>query len=239
MPDLEAHADLPPPPPPPTKPSLLIPALGLLLLVVVGLLMWRNADALSGRPAADDVYRVYDPEASPLRGFALEPPRPAPDFTLIDPEGQPFRLSDSQGEARLLFFGYTECPDICPQTLTRLAAGLRALGPRAEQARAIFISVDPERDTPERIGRYVAGFHPRITGLTGELSALEAVAADYGVAFEKDPPEGAGAEASDYLMLHSATVFLIDPAGRIRATYLEPLPEDLAQDLGWLLDEEG
>ncbi|MCB0217181.1 MAG: SCO family protein [Chloroflexi bacterium] len=238
MPDLEIPAEQPPPPPT-AKPSLLIPALGLLLLSAVGLLIWRNALGSSGRPATDAAYQVYDPDASPLRGFALEPPRPAPDFTLIDPEGQPFRLAQSQGEARLLFFGYTECPDVCPQTLTRLAAGLRALGPRAERARVIFISVDPERDTPERIGRYVAGFHPRITGLTGELATLEAVAADYGVAFEKDPPAGAAAGVGDYQMLHSATVFLIDPAGRIRATYLEPLPEDLAQDLGWLLDEDG
>ena len=179
------------------------------LLSAVGLLIWRNALGSSGRPATDAAYQVYDPDASPLRGFALEPPRPAPDFTLIDPEGQPFRLAQSQGEARLLFFGYTECPDVCPQTLTRLAAGLRALGPRAERARVIFISVDPERDSLAHLQSYGAYFHPSILGITGDKARLDPIVESYGAAYRKVE----SASAMGYLIDHSSETYLIDRNG--------------------------
>jgi protein SCO1/2 len=210
--------------PPPKLPAFLL-VLGLLsLLLGLGALY-----ALGYFDASSD--------ASPtLRGFNYDPPDPAPDFELIDASGQPYRLSDGAGQARLLFFGFTHCPDVCPTTLARLATALDQLGPDAARSRVLFVSVDPERDTPERIGSYLADFESPMTGLTGPIPALEAMAASYHVAFFKDPPD---AEGDDYTMVHSGSVFLIDPAGFLRASYMDPiLPEDLAHDLKLVLAEQ-
>lgn len=210
--------------PPPQLPLFLL-ALGILSLLV-GLVALQALGYFEGASSP----------ASTLRGFAYDPPDPAPDFELIDTAGQAFRLTDSAGQARLLFFGFTHCPDICPTTLARLSTALNQLTPAdAARARVLFVSVDPERDTPELIGRYLADFEAPITGLTGELPALEAMAADYHVAFLKDPPD---AQGDDYTMVHSGSVFLIDPVGMLRASYMDPIqPEDLAHDLAMVLAE--
>lgn len=178
---------------------------------------------------------------SRYKGFAMVPERPAPDFSLTAQTGEPFQLSDARGKAALVFFGFTYCPDICPMTLQQLSQALALLEPElAERVQVVLISVDPERDTPEVMARYLQAYDPRIVGVTGELPAIEAVAQGYGVRFFKESPTGGTVEpgAEDYTMAHSSTVFLVDPFGQLRVSYLGAYtPQDLADDLRLILEE--
>ncbi len=168
------------------------------------------------------------------RGSALEPPIPVPDFQLQDEHGQPFRLSDQRGRVVLLFFGYTSCPDVCPTTLATWRQVHEALGADAEDVRFLFVTVDPERDTTERLGTHVDAFHPDFVGLTGSQEELEAVYAIFDVFYEVD---ASSQSALGYLVSHTATTFVIDPEGqwRLRESY-GTLPEDLVHDIRQLLE---
>src|SRR3972149_9089604 len=118
---------------------------------------------------------------SVFQGSLIVPSVPAQDFTFTDQYGQPFELSDQQGKVILMFFGYTNCPDVCPLTLADFKQLKSQLGEAAEQVSFVFITVDPERDTQERIKEYLANFDPAIVGLTGEHHELEHIWQDYGV----------------------------------------------------------
>ena len=133
-------------------------------------------------------------------------------FNLIDQNGQPFTDKDLKGKSFLVFFGFTHCPDVCPTTLFEISEILRNLGPEADHTAALFISVDPERDTPAAMKDYLASFDPHIRGLTGDAAALDAVARAYRVYYKKVLLEG-----GDYTMDHTAIVYLMDKAGRFVA----------------------
>ena len=138
------------------------------------------------------------------------------EFELVDQSGERMRLSDLAGNAVMMFFGYTFCPDVCPATLVRMREVKAALS-ETEAARftGVFISVDPARDTPERLGQYVEFFDPGFVGLTGSEDELEDVARRYGAQFmipDGQPKDG-------YLVNHSSIGYLIDPAGYVRALY--------------------
>jgi protein SCO1/2 len=133
-------------------------------------------------------------------------------FSLIDQNGQPFSDKDLKGKSFLVFFGFTHCPDVCPTTLFEISEILRNLGPEADHTAALFISVDPERDTPAAMKDYLANFDPHIRGLTGDAAALDAMARAYRVYYKKVPLEG-----GDYTMDHTAIVYLMDKAGRFVA----------------------
>jgi protein SCO1/2 len=133
-------------------------------------------------------------------------------FSLIDQNGQPFSDKDLKGKSFVVFFGFTHCPDVCPTTLFEISEVLRNLGAQADQTAALFISVDPERDTPAAMKDYLANFDPHIRGLTGDAAALDAVAKAYRVYYKKVPLEG-----GDYTMDHTAIVYLMDKAGRFVA----------------------
>lgn len=167
--------------------------------------------------------------AGQFLGHRYEPPLAAADFTLTDMRGGAFRLADTSGQARLVFFGYTSCPDVCPNTLGKIAAALGQLDAADRQrVKVLFISVDPERDDAARLGGYLAGYGPEFLGLTGSLEALQAVAASYFVAFYDEPAE----DGRSRLITHSGTVFLVDPHGQIPLSYVDPFdPADLAHDL--------
>lgn len=137
----------------------------------------------------------------------------APDFTLTDQAGRPFTLSQQRGRAVALFFGYGHCPDICPTTLASLARAKTLLGPRAADVEILFVTVDPERDTPQALGKYVALFDRNIIALTGTAAQLEPVYKAYFVYHEKQKPDGS---ANGYAVSHSATIFMIDRSGRLR-----------------------
>jgi protein SCO1 len=130
-------------------------------------------------------------------------------FHLIDQDGKPFSDQDLKGKSFLVFFGFTHCPDVCPTTLFEISEIMRKLGPEADRMAALFISVDPERDTPEAMKDYLSSFDPHLRGLTGDAASLAAVAKAYRVYYKKVPLEG-----GDYTMDHTAIVYLMDKDGR-------------------------
>jgi protein SCO1/2 len=171
--------------------------------------------------------------APSFRGSVVPEPSTVPDFTLIDQHNEPFRLSDMQGNVVLLFFGYTQCPDVCPTTLATWRQVEEELGPDSPRVRFVFVTVDPERDTPERLGTYINLFNPDFVGLTGTPEQLDAVYRIFGIVHVKNASSGS---AAGYTVTHTATAFLLDPAGRWRLleSYGTP-PEDIVHDIRQLL----
>ncbi len=166
------------------------------------------------------------------QGVLIDPPAPAADFTLTDQHGQPFRLSDQRSKVVLIFFGYTNCPDVCPITLSEYKKIKAQLGKLADQVTFIYITVDPERDTVERMNAYLSNFDPAFTGLTSDRATLEPVWAAYGVYQQR---QDAGS-AAGYLVDHSARMYVIDPGGRWRLNYPFGMePEKITQDLRHLI----
>lgn len=171
------------------------------------------------------------PAAPALHGQALAG-RPAADFELLTAGGRPFRLSDLRGRLVLLYFGYTFCPDVCPTTLSDLRRVMGTLGPQADRVQVVMVSVDPERDTPDRVDEYVKGFDPRFIGVSGSAEAVAAAAAVFDVYYSRE----AGSAATGYLVTHTASLTLVDQAGQPRLIYSYGTPPaDLAADLQQLL----
>ncbi len=169
-----------------------------------------------------------------FRGSVIDPPLPAPDFALEDGSGGRFRLSEQRGKLVILFFGFTTCPDVCPTTLSEMKLIHKRLGTLAEDARFVLITVDPERDTPERTAQYAASFHPAFIGLSGSEEELQPVWKAYGVYREKRQT----ASASGYLVDHSAFVYIIDRNGNWRETFSFGAPvDDMVEDVRYLLRE--
>jgi cytochrome oxidase Cu insertion factor (SCO1/SenC/PrrC family) len=131
-------------------------------------------------------------------------------FTLTDHNGNRVTDQTYAGKYLLIFFGFTYCPDVCPSELQVMSAALDQLGPDAEKIQPLFITIDPARDTPQVMKDYVANFHPRLVGLTGSDQDIAAVAAKYRVYYAKAK---GGAGESDYLMDHSAILYLMNPDG--------------------------
>lgn len=164
-----------------------------------------------------------------FNGTLLEPAEPAPDFTLTTQDGGTYQLSNQQGQTVLIFFGYTSCPDVCPTTLAEFKKIHDALGADAERVDFVFITVDPERDTPAQIKQLLRVFDPSFIGLTGEQNTLTEVWKDYGIYREKVEAEGS---AAGYLMNHTSASFLVDPQGNLRLLYSFGTPyEDIVQDI--------
>ncbi len=152
----------------------------------------------------------------------------AKDFNLPDQNGQMRSLKDFRGKAVVVFFGFTQCPDVCPTTLNELAQVRRLLGPDGERVQGIFITVDPERDTPELLRAYLANFDPSFIALRGSPEQLAAVAKDFKIYYKK----AEGKKAGSYSMDHSAASYVYDPQGRLRlyaryGTGPQPLADDL------------
>jgi len=164
------------------------------------------------------------------KGIDLTGATYATDFQLTDPQGQERRLADFRGKAVLVFFGFTQCPDVCPTALARAAEVKRLLGVDGQRFQALFITIDPERDTPEVLQAYTAAFDESFIGLYGDLTRTQQTANDFKV-FYKKVPTGAS-----YTMDHSALSYVYDPQGRLRlALRHEQSPEDCAEDLRKLL----
>jgi protein SCO1/2 len=148
-------------------------------------------------------------------------------FRLIDQDGRTMTEQDLKGSPSLVFFGFTHCPDVCPTTLFDISEVMRALGPDADRARALFITVDPERDTQSVLKDYMSSFDPHVSGLTGDLPAITAVAREYRAYFKKVALDGGG-----YTMDHTAITYLMDKEGRFVSPFsLKRTPEASAADL--------
>lgn len=216
-----------------------------------------------GRLTADRARRVslFAPaDGAGLKGIALPEPIPAPAIDLATADGGRFRLADARGKAVLVYFGYTRCPDVCPQTLARLTAALAALGADADRTRIAFVTVDPTHDNAAVVRSFLADYDSRIVGLVGDPDELAAAAEAFDIANSPAPtlapglmpPDAhdagggdghhaaAGAASADAPaapeLAHSSSVILIDPAGRVRAVLPpEQTPGDVAHDVRWVL----
>jgi protein SCO1/2 len=176
-------------------------------------------------------FRVISSRSGELHGTLLEPSLPAKDFTLTSAAG-PVRLADLRGKVVVLFFGYTLCPDVCPTTMVRLGQALELLGKDAEHVQVVMVSVDPERDTPERLAEYARAFHPSFLGLTGTQEEIDAVASAYGIYHAK----AEGSAATGYLVDHTSTTTVLDRSGGVMLLWPFDVPaEGLASDLKVLL----
>jgi protein SCO1 len=153
-------------------------------------------------------------------GSVINPPSPASDFSLTSQSGGILRLSDYRGKYVLLFFGYTRCTNECPATMAILAKALTELGSQANEVQVVFVSTDPDHDTPQALSAFLGRFDPTFVGATGKLSELQPVWRDYGVTVLD------GGET------HSSYTYLIDPQGDLRLTYSYPsTPEQISADL--------
>jgi len=135
-------------------------------------------------------------------------------FKLVDMTGRPVTEKSLLGKPTAIFFGFTFCPEVCPTTMADLTAWLKALGPDADRLNVVFVSVDPERDTPEQMRRYLSNFDSRIQGFTGDPAAVATAAKAYRVYYQKVPQEGGG-----YTIDHSSAIYLFDKAGH----FVEPI----------------
>lgn len=154
-------------------------------------------------------------------------------FTLTDQDGKQRRDTDFKGQFMLVYFGYTYCPDVCPTELNQMSLALEELGKDADNVRPIFITIDPERDTPARLKEYAENFHPRLVALTGDAKAIKDVAKAYRAYYARS---SASESETEYLMDHSSIIYLLGPDGRYvthfgRGTEMEKLAAGIRQHL--------
>jgi protein SCO1/2 len=174
--------------------------------------------------------RAEDAAAPSFRGLDLTGAPYGRDFHLTDPEGRARSLADYKGKAVLMYFGFTQCPDVCPTALIRAAEVKKLLGADGEKLQVIFITIDPARDTPEVIKAYTAAFDPSFIGLYGDAKRTRETADEF-KAYYKAVPTG-----SSYTMDHSALSYVFDPQGRLRlAMRHEQTADDYAHDIRQLL----
>ena len=158
------------------------------------------------------------------------------DFTLTDPAGRQRTLADYRGKVVVLFFGYTQCPDVCPTTLSALAETMKSLGPDAGRVQVVFVTVDPDRDTSEVLASYVTAFDPSFVGLRGDAEAIARTAKEFKILYQKQP----GRTPQSYTVDHSAGTFVFDPQGRLRVYVGNGQgPDVFAHDIRELLRAQG
>jgi protein SCO1/2 len=154
---------------------------------------------------------------------------PAPDFHLVDTDATPRRLNDYRGKVILIFFGFMHCPDVCPAVLAKLALVVKQLGVLADRVQVLFVTLDPDRDTPAALKSYVAYFNPKFVGLTGSNAEVNAAAASFSAYYAKV------VRGNDYSIDHSTGVYVCDAAGRLRLVGNLATPvTDWTHDIGLL-----
>lgn len=201
----------------------------LTLLITIGLLVgltagWVLLRTSQGQPIIGP-YQYH--------GLLVQSPPPLSDFTLTAHTGEEGTLRQFRGKLVVLYFGYTFCPDVCPATMAELKQMMAALGKQGQDVQVIMISVDPERDKPEKLGEYVTHFHPSFIGMTGSEEELLGITTQLGIFYEKHE----GTAASGYLIDHTATVSVMDQDGRLRLVFpFGTTGADMAADLRQLLN---
>lgn len=170
--------------------------------------------------------------APSFKGIDITGAAYARDFSLPDAAGTTRTLADFKGKVVMVFFGFTQCPDVCPTTLSRAVEVRKLLGADADKVQVVLVTVDPERDTPEVLRSYVAAFDPGFVALRGDASATAAMAKEFKVFFQKVPT------ANSYTMDHTAVTYVFDPKGRLRlALRHEQSAAEVAADLKILLND--
>jgi protein SCO1 len=214
---------LPPAPFRPARPMMKnllarLSALGLVLSLTLGLAFSLTLAGCSEPPA----FKSTDITGSDW----------GKDFSLTDHHGQPRRLADFKGKAVVLFFGFTQCPDVCPTTLSAMHETMKLLGADAERVQVLFVSLDPERDTPELLAQYVPQFNPSFLGLRTDAEGTAAIAREFKVFYARQP----GKTPDSYTIDHSTGSFAFDPQGRLRLLLRHgETPANIAADLKLLL----
>ncbi len=189
-------------------PLALIPYLFLAAFVVAGAL-WNLSSGITLQGA--------------IAGSAIGGP-----FMLTDQNGEPKADTDFHGRSVLLYFGYTNCPDVCPTTLAVIADAMKQMGSKAARMTPVFVTIDPARDTPKVLKSYLASFGPQFVGLTGDSEAIKKMAGEYRVYYAKHPLPGGG-----YAMDHSSELYLLGPDGKLTTFYDAGIDaKTLAADLG-------
>lgn len=190
------------------KPRSLVIAVVAIVAIVLG--TWTS-------------YSLMVPSSAPRVATILPAPTGLPDFSLLDHHGQPVDRDVFKGQWDLVFFGFTNCPDICPLTLQVLASARQKLAEAGEALlpRIVLVSVDPERDTPELMARYVSYFDERNLGITGELAEIRKLTDGLGIFFEK-----AAGRNGNYSVDHSSVVLLLNPSGEMHALFTAPHDAD-------------
>ncbi|MDZ7629873.1 MAG: SCO family protein [Gemmatimonadaceae bacterium] len=169
-----------------------------------------------------------------FNGVELDPPEPAPALTLADSSGARFDLAAQKGKVVLVFFGYTHCPDVCPTTLVEWRHAADSLGTESAKVRFVFVSVDPERDTPALSQRYAARFSPAFLGLTGTRADIDATLKAWKLAAFRDGIPGD--TSATYTVSHPSQVFVVDRDGQLRLMHRAGLtPHEIASDIRALL----
>ena len=172
------------------------------------------------------------PEAPKFRSTDISGADFGKELALTGHDGKPRTLADFRGRVVVLFFGFTHCPDICPTTLADVAAVMKKLGKDADRVQVLMVTVDPERDTPEVLSKYVPAFDPRFIGLYGDAAATQRAAKEFKIFYEKRKAGGS------YSVDHSGQSYVIDPQGRLRLFVRhDRIAQDLAEDLRALLSE--
>ncbi|MCB8985881.1 MAG: SCO family protein [Ardenticatenaceae bacterium] len=195
-------------------------AVGLLLGLLLGWVLVRMSQ---GRP-------LFGPPQ--FHGLVIQSPPPLSNFTLTATNGERMSLLDFRGKLVVLYFGYTFCPDVCPATMVELKHMMEKLGRDGKDVQVIMVSVDPERDTPDKLGEYVTQFDPSFIGMTGTDDELLGVTTQLGIFYQKHE----GTPATGYLIDHTATVSVLDEDGRLRLVFpFGTTGEDMAEDLRHLL----
>jgi protein SCO1/2 len=178
--------------------------------MLLGLAAFLGIVAVAQQKAQDKVQGMMQRSQQVVGKAAVGGP-----FSLIDTENKPFTHENLLGKFNILYFGFTHCPDICPDELEKLAEAVDLIEQQSKvQVQPVFISIDPARDTPKKVKAYVKEFHPRLIGLTGSEEAVKAASKAYRVYFHKT-----GEDAQDYLVDHSIIMYLIDPAGEFVTFY--------------------
>lgn len=155
------------------------------------------------------------------------------DFELVDHRGETFRLGDHRGEIFVMFFGYTACPDFCPQTLSLLGRAYEQVGPGSDQVTTLFVSLDPQRDTPDQLAAYLGYFDIKALGLTGPKQAIDQLVTQFAGRYEVEQPDTESAP----LFAHTTFIYLIDQRGKVRYTFRpNDTPRFIAAGIEQLLD---
>ncbi|MFN8435590.1 MAG: SCO family protein [Anaerolineales bacterium] len=174
---------------------------------------------------------IYFLRPHTFHGTVIQSPDPSFDFTLKSADGD-VSISDFRGKLVLLYFGYTFCPDICPGTLANVAQALREMGAKADDVQLIMVSLDPDRDTPEKLKEYMGHFYPSFVGITGSKEQLDEITSLYGVFYQKKE----GSVDTGYLIDHTATLMVLDREGYLKLVFpFGVTSEEIADDLKYML----